>query len=86
MMTPTQTRQVNSTRVIQADDNVLSIDAGKHSNVKENVVVTTSTPYCYSDPVKCTVTRLCQFNNKPIKKLQGIVVDLDLALSAVLAE
>jgi hypothetical protein len=43
MMTPAQTRQVNSTAVIQADDNVLSIDAGKHSQVKDSVIVTTST-------------------------------------------
>jgi hypothetical protein len=63
----TQTH-VNSATVTQSDDNDVSINVGKHSNVKDNVVVTTSTPpNCYSDPIECTVIRLCQFNNKPIK-------------------
>jgi hypothetical protein len=68
-MTATQT-QVDSVIVAQSDDNDVPIDIGKHSNVKDNVVVTISTPYCYSDPVKCIVTRLCQFNNKPIRSVR----------------
>ena len=36
-------RLILSATETQTDDNVIPIDAGKHSNVKDNVVVTTST-------------------------------------------
>jgi hypothetical protein len=36
-------RLILSATETQTDDNVISIDGGKHSNVKDNVVVTAST-------------------------------------------
>jgi hypothetical protein len=44
-MTETQIHtQLNIVTLTQTDDNVVSIYSGKHSKVKDNVVVTTLTP------------------------------------------